>query len=70
MRVKPSGPKMTADPTDAEIEADDLRRIGFLARETRRDWTQRFLRERGLPELSDAEMTEFLALDPVRIGRR
>ena len=40
----------------------DLKCIAFLARETERDWWKRFARERDMPELSEAEITELIEL--------
>ena len=44
------------------MTSDQMTRLGELHRETLEEWTARFLRERGLPELSDAEMREVLRL--------
>ena len=44
------------------MTTDQMTRLGELHRETLEEWTARFLRERGLPELSDAEMREVLRL--------
>ena len=46
----------------AEMTNVDLYRNAFLARETIEEWTRRWFRERGLPEPTDAELKEIIAL--------
>ncbi len=41
---------------------DDQKRLGELNLESIEDWTRRFLRERGMPEVSDEELKELLRL--------
>ncbi len=44
------------------MTTDDQKRLGALHRESIEDWTRRFLRERGMPEVSDEELKELLRL--------
>lgn len=46
-------------------DADQLRRIAELNRESLQDWFRRFVRERGMPELSDAEVDELVRLSAI-----
>lgn len=47
----------------SNLDEDQLRRIGFLAKESLVEYWHRFAKERGMPPFTDADIAAMLAAD-------